>query len=685
MFRRLLPQTRSISISVPARECLWFYATDIPKLNPLDEKFRPNSAPKKFKAFSRDDSQRLEEQYKSILNANHNSTALLKVPVNEDFLFEVDLGKLELYPAYWNGPVYEVRRGVWFDSSDNPLAKELSDEIDAHYAAMAHKNNLHINQTSKQSNEIKDNVVQDIYKLKCQERGKYLLIVDESTCFILKDLSGGELKLGFLRSNIARKIPLDALKIIKAGSKRMPEDKPVDKKDTNTTDESVVSTAFFGKLGGLLNWESSGSLFSLFVPKINSGDSEELTSKPQESALSDYKKVEDISTKNYHREVNNLVLCVHGIGQNLGKKYEYINFSQTVNFLRSSMKSVYKSSEGLKEINKKNGYKDWEENCNVQVLPITWRHSIDFQTDHVNEDLKKSDLPLLTDITVDGVITLRKLLADVAFDILLYCDPYYKEMIMEKATSELNRIYCRFKEKNPKFDGQIHLMGHSLGSVILFDILSSSGDTNGLKFKVDNYFSVGSPIGLLKLIARTMIAPKDGKKIDYERINSPDCKQFYNIFHACDPVAYRIEPLVHRSLSQYHPVKIPSFSGSFTKKVLEIQKSFMGSLSDKDTDKIEDQNLRSNSDNPLHKKVNDLNQNLAPSEEIQRMLKGLNDTGRVDYIMSPNFLEVDIISAIRSHIAYFEDSDIAAFMLREILRKREDIQRAPFERKNSVD
>lgn len=38
----------------------------------------------------------------------------VKVPVNEDFLFDVDIERRELAPAYWLGPVYDVRRGTWF-------------------------------------------------------------------------------------------------------------------------------------------------------------------------------------------------------------------------------------------------------------------------------------------------------------------------------------------------------------------------------------------------------------------------------------------------------------------------------------------------------------------------------------------------------------------------------------------
>jgi hypothetical protein len=41
-------------------------------------------------------------------------TSSVKVPVNEDYLFDVDVERRELAPTYWLGPVYDVRRGTWF-------------------------------------------------------------------------------------------------------------------------------------------------------------------------------------------------------------------------------------------------------------------------------------------------------------------------------------------------------------------------------------------------------------------------------------------------------------------------------------------------------------------------------------------------------------------------------------------
>jgi len=42
---------------------------------------------------------------------------------------------------------------------------------------------------------------------------------------------------------------------------------------------------------------------------------------------------------------------------------------------------------------------------------------------------------------------------------------------MSAVASEMNRMYGVFKTRNPSFDGGVSVVGHSLGSVILFDLL----------------------------------------------------------------------------------------------------------------------------------------------------------------------------------------------------------------------
>lgn len=61
---------------------------------------------------------------------------MVKVPVNEDFLFDVDIEARELAPTYWLGPIYDVRRGSWFyqeGSSLRPCDENLAVQLEEGY------------------------------------------------------------------------------------------------------------------------------------------------------------------------------------------------------------------------------------------------------------------------------------------------------------------------------------------------------------------------------------------------------------------------------------------------------------------------------------------------------------------------------------------------------------------------
>ena len=149
---------RGLSLRNYPRDCppltvQWFFAVDVPKRKP-DLAGQPPSktekarvAPKKYSAFSNHDSRAIETAFQKLNKGEdasdkrksmndgdlghaqkqdqghisgdlgtvpvHTSESV-KVPVNEDFLFDVDIGRRELGPAYWLGPVYDIRRGSWF-------------------------------------------------------------------------------------------------------------------------------------------------------------------------------------------------------------------------------------------------------------------------------------------------------------------------------------------------------------------------------------------------------------------------------------------------------------------------------------------------------------------------------------------------------------------------------------------
>ncbi|KAB7498043.1 Phospholipase DDHD2 [Armadillidium nasatum] len=178
--------------------------------------------------------------------------------------------------------------------------------------------------------------------------------------------------------------------------------------------------------------------------------------------------------------------------------------------------------------------------------------------------------------------------------------------IINTVASEMDRLLDLFRKRNPNFRGDISLGGHSLGSVILFDLLmhqnpeciksskslgenSDSEDMNKdfnesssrgsslsltsqvnfqlgvagtgqpaiiypqLSFHPKAFFLMGSPVGMFITV----------RGIDTlgPTFKLPTCERVFNIFHPFDPVAYRIETLIDTSFSELRPVLIPHHKG----------------------------------------------------------------------------------------------------------------------------
>ena len=69
---------------------------------------------------------------------------------------------------------------------------------------------------------------------------------------------------------------------------------------------------------------------------------------------------------------------------------ESINFIHDVNVLRKTLKSVYDSSPDLQALN--NEVEKLPKNCRVQVLPVVWRHLLDFPKQSFKQNNKEKDL-----------------------------------------------------------------------------------------------------------------------------------------------------------------------------------------------------------------------------------------------------------------------------------------------------
>lgn len=176
---------------------------------------------------------------------------------------------------------------------------------------------------------------------------------------------------------------------------------------------------------------------------------------------------------------------------------------------------------------------------------------------------------------------------------------------VSRAVTSANNVYHEFlkSEEGLGFNGQICIIGDSMGSVLAYDALCRSGrhDLDNdldehetqrgrcdvgdetylsasrllsaptgnrrrssstsdhsqqvkLDFEVSELFMFGSPLALV--LAYRKISVTDEKNAPITR---PGCQQVYNLFHPTDPVASRIEPLLSARFSMLPPINIPRY------------------------------------------------------------------------------------------------------------------------------
>ncbi|GJC97969.1 DDHD domain-containing protein [Colletotrichum higginsianum] len=629
---------KSYPVDCPPLNVLWYHATDVPKRKPqfLRDKSKPvddakpQPQPKKFLPFSKLDSRAIETAYQRLLEDSekrrgerslrnissssrrgrtktdegsvHSSletspegaqTPKTRVPVNEDYLFDVDIENRELAPVYWLGPVYEVRRGTWFyeeGSSLRPCEENLASQLEEGYLRVkpwtypkprvrSDSKNKDVKNKDVTPKASVENLKAAASTTPPTESGKLTgppnqhqpsshrlfgawmnsiaTYQDANTAWLTSDsmlswvtstmyerFSGG----GFM-SGV--KLVRGYSDVAKAKKEKQPAT-PTDPTATPQLDEkqqkllkrrsAPPSSRPSQSNDDLSRTEEDDSRENSLQQQISS--LMEGAERNQEEQEEEIRKREEKEIENDYngqlgetqgRDIEHLVLVTHGIGQLLGIRMESVNFVHDVNILRKNIKSVYSSSADLRALNSE--LEDGPRNCRVQVLPVCWRHLLDFpkrrekknERDIGDGALDEDDYPSLEDITIEGVAFARSLISDLALDVLLY-QSAYREQISEIVLKESNRIYKLFLERNPEFKGKVHIVGHSLGSAIMFDILcrqkeksrgpesprnplrfwpaqeKSQGprdrEANELRFEfdVEDFYCLGSPVGLFQML-----------------------------------------------------------------------------------------------------------------------------------------------------------------------------------------
>lgn len=776
----------------------WFFATDVTKREPdfllqdsdrekklvdamyiargeeppPDKKKKKELArPKKFQPFSEQDNELLESRFQKLLKQKQQKQKLSKdaylVPVREDFLFEVDVETMEISPLYWDGPVFEVRRSEWLlmdGSNAIPCSQQLNDQLEQGFVSK--KPWLEMKEKSisiKNSMEEVAAGTSTNWVLKGERyQGKLCVYsTDCQTAWIMSNDVYGMLTAAFLQK-IATGAILGASKLVRGYDHVKKEESRDEKKARDGKDKGKDKDGKPRDVKGSPQSKSAPNLFTTPAEKIKSRYGPESSQKKEQQEMEeDY--VDDQAYAGSHvthsgtanAPYDHLVLCVHGIGQKLGRRIKSVNFVHDVNVLRKTIKAVFndsKSFSGVKKSFDEEAYAatfseehdDKEKNKvnwvhpRVQVLPVLWRSQVTFnltKADILQHHGDPNSAVCLQDITVDGLSSVRNITGDVILDVLLYYQPFYRRQINEAVVAECNRIVQLFKKHNPKFNGRVSIIGHSLGSVISFDVLSNQPEKGAeeelassqiLDFDVENYFMMGSPVGLFKILEGSAIRARGdssspvviANETKFQPTNaymSPKVNQLYNIFHPSDPISYRVEPLIDKLAAFMRPASVPFTKSGFStesisnlgRQVAEgatqvwntiytsgenITQTLLNAASFLEKEDAQSKALAAkeaqgtqeeHGEQPVNDKsefpsTSSISKRKLTKEENARVvskLGTLSKTGRIDYALQEGVLDLGFIAAIASHISYLEDEDVACFVLQRLLDdKRREVE-----------
>eukprot|EP01130_Rhizamoeba_saxonica_P003069 TRINITY_DN1329_c0_g1_i6.p2 TRINITY_DN1329_c0_g1~~TRINITY_DN1329_c0_g1_i6.p2 ORF type:complete len:271 (+),score=58.20 TRINITY_DN1329_c0_g1_i6:51-863(+) len=154
---------------------------------------------------------------------------------------------------------------------------------------------------------------------------------------------------------------------------------------------------------------------------------------------------------------DHLVLVVHGIGdQTSGSWFPIDDYVQ--NFSRSYDQMM--RTENLTS------------NAKADFRTIHWHTKIHKGSDALDESLER--------ITPGGIKYIRDFANDYIVDVLLYLNELHNQKIIFEVTRQLNERYNTYKrsysgEKSME-SFKVSVIGHSLGSLILWDILSHQNE-----------------------------------------------------------------------------------------------------------------------------------------------------------------------------------------------------------------
>ena len=266
-------------------------------------------------------------------------------------------------------------------------------------------------------------------------------------------------------------------------------------------------------------WQAGHGLLSVSRPLIAAKDSG-LSAPP---------------TGTDHAEVpcTHLLLAVHGIGESLWsrKTFSLKPFDQNCSDMRSILCSMSESTR-------------------TEIISINWFHIL----------ANSAYMKRIADITLPSIPIFRQIANEAVADAIFYLNKDHRDAIVSHIADRIVHTVTLFKQRNPTWNNKLSLVGHSLGSVISFDVLEHQKLPS--EIQVSNLFLLGSPLSLF-LTAR-------GQS---EVLPFNQCGRIFNIMQPNDPVAYRIEPFVVPVLKLVDPALIPNHKTGGLATTTQVRKT----------------------------------------------------------------------------------------------------------------
>ena len=197
-------------------------------------------------------------------------------------------------------------------------------------------------------------------------------------------------------------------------------------------------------------------------------------------------------------EVDHLVFMVHGIGSACDIRFR--NIFEVVDGFRNLTADLSQRHFQASHLSNKIS--------RVEFLPVNWHKPL-----HGHSDQK------LDPITLKAIPKLRSFVNDTLLDILFYTSPVYCQRILDTVVGEINRMYTLFMARNERFSGTISLMGHSLGSLIVFDILNHQNDESFEDEASSDHQQEEEIRDLAKLFKRLDIDPEHAERFALDGID----------------------------------------------------------------------------------------------------------------------------------------------------------------------